>query len=764
MRTTASLLFFLLAIAGPTAAQPLYNPDQITTIEITFSQSNWDQILKNYYAAGNDERLPATVEINGQAFDSVGVRYRGGITYDPANAKNPLNLKLDYAQNQDYDGFEVLKLGNGALDPSMMREVLTFELAQHYMVAPKANYAAVYVNGNYHGLYTNIESVNSAFFERNFLSNPDNARFECTPSYGFDDNPPVPPFGCTIGNGAALEYLGPGIACYFDHYSIQSPTGWEALRDMAQVLKNNPGNARQVLDLDRFIWMSALNSLLVNLDSYLGAGVRNYVIGEADNGRFVPILEDVNESFARFPWTSVPQAGEPQPPLAYYTALDPWLGVTDNTKPLLQAIFGNPTWRRMYTAHLRTMMKDFLPGGWFEQRVEALKGLIQAPLESDLNHFYTTDEFLQNLEGTVVDPYNGEDAYGLKPLMEGRISYLQSLPELQAQPPVIGNYGLSPENPQPGSNFSATVTVSGATAVWMGYRSNVKEMFQLVQLYDDGQHGDGAAGDGLYGASLVAGTGGNQFYFYAENSGAGIFSPERAEYEFYETGSSAEVAINELLAANGSTVADQSGEYDDWVELYNNTNATVNLAGWYLSDDPGLLTKWQFPNGVFIAPGEYLVVWTDGDAGQSGLHASFSLSANGESLLLVRPNLSIVDQVVFGAQDEDVSLSRCPNGVGSFLKTPPSFDAENTQACFTGTADAGDAVDLRIFPNPATGQVAVEFSAGRPVPVVLTTALGQVVRQETGFQRVVFDVSGLSFGLYFVMVEGQGVGKVMVAE
>jgi hypothetical protein len=121
-----------------------------------------------------------------------------------------------------------------------------------------------------------------------------------------------------------------------------------------------------------------------------------------------------------------------------------------------------------------------------------------------------------------------------------------------------------------------------------------------------------------------------------------------------------------------------------------------------------------------------------------------------------------VDQVVFGVQEEDVSLSRCPNGTGPFMKTPPSFDAENTPACLTRTAEAGDASELRIFPNPAVGQVAVEFSTGRPVPVVLTTGLGQVVRQQTGFQRVVFDLGGLPAGLYFVMVEGQGVGKVVV--
>ena len=90
----------------------------VTKIEIYFSTTNWDQILDNYYAVGLDERLLAdSVVINAATKDSVGVKYKGNSTYNSNNAKNPINIALDYVQgNQDYQGFRTIKLSNGQKD------------------------------------------------------------------------------------------------------------------------------------------------------------------------------------------------------------------------------------------------------------------------------------------------------------------------------------------------------------------------------------------------------------------------------------------------------------------------------------------------------------------------------------------------------------------------------------------------------------------------------------------------------------------------
>jgi hypothetical protein len=73
-------------------------------------------------------------------------------------------------------------------------------------------------------------------------------------------------------------------------------------------------------------------------------------------------------------------------------------------------------------------------------------------------------------------------------------------------------------------------------------------------------------------------------------------------------GANAQVVINEVVAANISGLADEDGEYNDWIELYNKGSQTVNLQGYGLSDDKTIPLKWQFP-AVTIAPGGYLTVF-----------------------------------------------------------------------------------------------------------------------------------------------------------
>ena len=98
--------------------------------------------------------------------------------------------------------------------------------------------------------------------------------------------------------------------------------------------------------------------------------------------------------------------------------------------------------------------------------------------------------------------------------------------------------------------------------------------------------------------------------------------------------------ISEFMAENRSVLADEDGEFSDWIEIYNPDPTTVNLAGYALTDDPLILQKWVFP-AVSIPSGGYLVVFASGKnrvnpAAQ--LHTNFSLETNGEYLALIAPD------------------------------------------------------------------------------------------------------------------------------
>lgn len=107
----------------------------------------------------------------------------------------------------------------------------------------------------------------------------------------------------------------------------------------------------------------------------------------------------------------------------------------------------------------------------------------------------------------------------------------------------------------------------------------------------------------------------------------------------------------------------------------------MDLAGWYLSDNPENPRKWPFPAGTRIAAGGYLLIWAYEDGEDSpGLHANFKLSAKGEQLLLVdtdgRLN-ALRYSVSFGPVGSDIALGRTTAQPEELSPVPPTPWAAN---------------------------------------------------------------------------------------
>tara|TARA_R110000868_G_scaffold294140_1_gene554735 strand:+ start:101138 stop:104020 length:2883 start_codon:yes stop_codon:yes gene_type:complete len=137
------------------------------------------------------------------------------------------------------------------------------------------------------------------------------------------------------------------------------------------------------------------------------------------------------------------------------------------------------------------------------------------------------------------------------------------------------------------------------------------------------------------------------------------------------------------MASNSSTVQDDQGDYDDWVEIINMGTVSVNFGGIYVSDDPENLTKWQIPTNqsasTTIAPGQFLLIWFDDDADDGALHVVPKLSASGEFVILTASDgVSEIQRVEFGEQETDVSWAATEDGGDTFSFQAPSPRASNT--------------------------------------------------------------------------------------
>jgi hypothetical protein len=140
------------------------------------------------------------------------------------------------------------------------------------------------------------------------------------------------------------------------------------------------------------------------------------------------------------------------------------------------------------------------------------------------------------------------------------------------------------------------------------------------------------------------------------------------------------VVINEFVAANTIMVADEFGEFEDWLEIYNYGEEPVDLGGMFLSDDPTNPFRWRIPGTLIVEPKRFALIWCDGSPEQGSLHASFALQREGEEILLTtRDGGTRVDHVVFPEQERDVSEGRIPDGTGAFtVLVAPSPMGPNT--------------------------------------------------------------------------------------
>ncbi len=343
---------FLLSLASvaATSAQSLYDPNILQDIKITFFQSNWDAVLDSLKNIDNGNYLLAkSVEINGQLFDSVGVKYKGNSSYSPNNNKNPLHIELDFVRpDQNYQGVKDIKLSNGFADPTFIREPLSYEILRQYTDAPLANHAKVFINGAYWGLYGNVESINKRFVRNHFKTDGNNPFFKCNPE---DFGGPG-----TGGNYPDLVYSSADSSFYYNKYDIQSDAGWKELLMLMDTLKNHPNSAHTILDVDRALWMLAFNTLLVNLDSYTGAFGQNYYLYHDRNDRWLTMSWDLNMSFGGFPLLN--SGGGGMLSITQMKNLDPLTQSTNSNRPLIKQLLANPTYKRMYIAHMRTMLKE----------------------------------------------------------------------------------------------------------------------------------------------------------------------------------------------------------------------------------------------------------------------------------------------------------------------------------------------------------------------------------------------------------------------
>ena len=134
----------------------------------------------------------------------------------------------------------------------------------------------------------------------------------------------------------------------------------------------------------------------------------------------------------------------------------------------------------------------------------------------------------------------------------------------------------------------------------------------------------------------------------------------------------ARLVINEFMSSNDTKATDETGDFDDWIEIYNAGGESASLADCSLTDDSEQLSLYVFPADAALGPGEWMVVWTDGTPEEGAFHAIFTLTSAGDRAFLIRDPAGaaeVLDAVEFTEMATDVAAARIPDGASKWFTT-----------------------------------------------------------------------------------------------
>ena len=534
-------LFFFTIIPFFTLAQIIYNPqdlydspgglfdeDSLRTIHLDFYNPNYHNYLVNSWFYSPSERIPAKLTLNGVEYDSVGVRYKGNSTFclpnDVSNPKVPYNIDMNYfLEEQQLLEYNKMKLANAWMDPTFVKQIVGSNIYRRYLPTGESNLVRLYAQGNYVGLYVNDESINKQFLKKHF-DEKSGPLFKCDNIDRFCDTANAP-----SAMPPNLYYAGIDTTLYYDSFDMKSDAGWTELVELIKTIALDWENIDSILNVDRVLWAFAVNQVLLNLDCYNTYYIHNYYLYQTKDGLFQMIPWDLDNNFTGaimgFDFWNPSNVYEYDP---YFTgpslggSTQPW-----DERPLLYKLLIDPHYRKIYTAHINTIIEESLDTAAIRANINNLQSLAYSAASQDFNKVFSMNDYYSNVDAPLWAIFNWGFG-GIMSTINERKQFLLNHPEISLIPPTIENVSVVDD--------LVTAEVFNASSVTLKATiSEYNSKFQSFVMFDDGTNGDLVANDGVYSAILPFQSSGLdiKFYILSENNDAIKLSPQRAEYEFY---------------------------------------------------------------------------------------------------------------------------------------------------------------------------------------------------------------------------------------
>lgn len=377
-------------------ADEIYREDEIAFIYLTMDSADSIALLDDIDIY-SDEYLPTAFRFKNSLMDTtlefnVGIRLRGNTSR--GQPKRSLKIKFKEFDGSKFYGYKKFNLKAENNDPSMAREMLTLQTFRNANVpATRTQYAEVYINGGYMGLYLNVEQLDDEFVDSRF-GNEDGNLYKCE-------------YGATLEDDGQIYNN--------DIYELETnedENNRSILEHFVDVLNNTPDEdfkteIEKIFNVQPFLRYLAVEALVGHWDGYSYNQNNFYLYANPDNGLIEFMPYDVDNTFG-MDWVGRDWGTR--------DVLD-W-PKHDQPRPLTKRILAIDSYFYQYTEELKNLLETYFTETALFPEMDDLKEMISDAIERDpyfpLTFGFTHQDFLDSYTVALGGDY-GQLPYGLKP-------------------------------------------------------------------------------------------------------------------------------------------------------------------------------------------------------------------------------------------------------------------------------------------------------------------------------------------------------------
>jgi spore coat protein CotH len=463
----------------------LYSDNIVPRIDILINPDTLNWIYEN--VESDTEHRAVFVFDNGSVHDTIrdiGFRLRGNTSR--VSQKKSFKVSFNtFIQGRKYNDVEKMNLNGEHNDPSVSRSLIYWHILRKANLAgARANHIQLFINGNYHGLYANVEHIDEEYVKKYFGSNDGNL-YKCTWP-------------------ADLTYQGSSQQSYKFHngnhrtYDLKTNEEADDYTDLVNLIKvlnntsltNLPCELEKVFNVQDFLKVAAIDVLTANWDGYIFNKNNFYLYHNPATDLFDYIPYDVDNSFG-IDWFNINWSAR---------NIYNWAN-SNEPRPLFKRLMQVPEYKAQYTLY----MKEFIEQITSDPELSEYMGM----LEEQARPFVVNDPFYPLDYGFTIQTYNNSwrvatgdhVANGIRPFIQQRNASALNQMVSNNAPPAINHITSNTPLPMQKLIITARVTDSELSTVNVQYSIDGSPV-RNAEMNDTGNDEDQHAGDGIFTAVL----------------------------------------------------------------------------------------------------------------------------------------------------------------------------------------------------------------------------------------------------------------------